>query len=215
MNINTPKEEKVLIRDSDDVFYYKLIIDKINNYQHLKVGDVVVNSNNNKLMITYIDEKYKLIYGRKICATGDLSKNITHITGTFADIVKIDEQQINAILLNEPYDVSKDIKNISIAKRKAANVRRKMRLAKPTQYEQNSQWITWLNANFSIGQKIWIVHSSDDRYAHNQCASIHAISSDSLNIVYSDKPYPYIIKYDILNCFNIYLSKPPSYKDFL
>jgi len=212
--VKTPEEEKKLIYDNDHISCYKAFVDKIHCYRHFNIGDIVVDSHN-KFIITYIDEKYRLIYGRKICSTGNLSSSITHITAPYGNEFKLDEQQINAILLNEPYDPAHDAKKVAIAKRKAAYARRKLRWVRPKHYTNNQQWYAWYSAHLCINQQLWIAHTMDDRNAGDQCHTVNDISLDGIKIQPYNEPYQVVIDYSELVDFNIYLSKPPSYKEFL
>jgi len=206
---NTPEEEAKLVNRFDgNINIFKFIMDKIRLYKGFSVNDVLVNKEKkSKYKITYIDENYGFIYGRRICATGKLSNQLQHLTNHNA-IYTLDVKQINAILLGGKYDPGAEAKAISKRKRIAAVKRQKERavIKQGREYE-------WAIANLKIGQEFWAPYTDEDRKALNyKLTVISLINCNGITVTHKNKKN-FLLYYNDFKEYNFYLTKPTIYKE--
>jgi len=213
MNIPDPKQEAEFVNDSNEVYQYKYILQRINHYSGCSCGDVLVDKKNNKFAVTYIDPEFKFVYGRKICKTGKLSKQLSHITGMF-HLMQIDPMQANAAILDENYDPTKAIKDKAARKRAAAYRRRKQRV-KGLKDMTEKEIETWCKNNLHVGQEIWWIDTYRDRFAADYKYTITSIGQYRMTIVDDTGWEVTITYYGGFNYNNLYLDKPVTYEDIV
>ena len=210
MDCNTPEEEKALVYDTPDVSSMKHMMDRIRKYKDIAVKDVLVDKEKNKYMVTYIDDVYGLIYGRKICKTGRLSKNIVNITNLYT-MMEIDAEQVNSMLLGDDYDPAANAKAITKAKQKIYRIRVKERF---TGFKglSNDELAKLVPKHLSKGQQLWIVYTNDDsQVAHHKC-TITNVHKDGITIQTIGDNYLRNIQWHSFSWYNFYFSKPTTYQ---
>lgn len=210
MKQNTPEEEKLLINESAETGYYRFIYQKIQAYKRYSINDVIVDeSSKRKYKITYIDADYGFVYGRRICNSGALSKNMHHITGMHTTFVQ-DINQIDAMLLDSDYDPAAQAKVESRHKKEAYKQRVKQRVKLDNIHGDDRA------ALFSVGQTIWITHdSSEDRVAHLHNCVVNHIDKKSLHVTYATTGDLWSYWLSELWRYHIYLKPPITWRGTL
>lgn len=210
MKQNTPEEEKLCIGKSSEVAHFEFLSQKIAAYKHYNLNDVVVDESTGiKYKITYVDPTYRLLYGRRICNSGALSKNIFHITGLYTTFIA-DVDQVNAVLLGEDYDPAAKSREASARKREAYKQRVKQRAK--CRY---GHFHDWCKNNLKIGQLIWITkYTSEDREADLYQYKVIAMNGQQLTLdTIGSQSYLQSINYDSLWRCHIYFTKPVTYRE--
>jgi len=204
----TPEEEEQHVSDSSETFHFKFISQKIKAYKPFKVDDIIVDESSKvKYKITYIDSEFGLIYGRRVCLSGALSKNLHHITGMYSTFI-IDADQINALLLGDAYDPSSKAKEISRQKREAYKQRVKQR----KKMSRNARDVeAWCVKHLTVNSNIWITgNAQEDRIAGIHKYRIDSINYSSLSVVDTNNKCVFVY-YDNFHRYNIYLTPPVVY----
>lgn len=145
------KQNKKFI--TNDIALFLRICANIKKYSGFKPGDCIVDRRNTRYIVSSIDE-HGLIWVRQILASGKVSDSEKTFCDWYNPELKIEEGQIDSILLGSEYDPSKDIKEK--AKIKNAMTRRNkqkeisMKTWLPTQIE------SWIASKLTVGKHMWI-----------------------------------------------------------
>lgn len=207
----TPDEERERVSESSETTHFKFISQKVKAYKHFKTNDVIVDECSKvKYKITYIDDEFGLVYGRRICLSGALSKNLHHITGVYSTFIH-DVDQINAILLNEDYDPVAREKIFAKRNREAYAQRIKQRKKIPSHPVYAKKWC---DEHLKIGDTIWVNCSKiEDRDANLYKYTVQSINAGRLGLLNTRNNKKCEISYDNLYAHNIYLTLPVVHKD--
>lgn len=210
MKQHTPEEEAKLVSDSSETFNFKFISNKIKAYKQFKVDDIIIDESSKvKYKITYIELGLGLIYGRRVCLSGALGKNLHHITGMYSTFI-LDADQISAILLDGTYDPMAKEKAISKRKREVYTQRAKQRHKMSRDGEKTRLWCV---EHLSEDQTIWITSDSFmDRKADKHEYAISSFGATGVHVVDRDG-HPGFVGFDVMYQYNIYTSKPIVYKE--
>jgi hypothetical protein len=211
MKRNTPEEEALLISESSETTHFKFINQKIQAYKQFIVGDVVIDTyTKKKYMITYIDPDFGLIYGRFICNSGRLGKNIHHITAMYTTF-EHDKEQVDAMLLGDTYDPT--AKSRALAKQKREIYAKRVKQRKKVPGDPIAAH-DWCENNLSENQTIWITTDpSEDRVANEWQYKVNSIGHHLFLVDWIGNRVECM--YSILWKCNLYLEEPIVYKELL
>ena len=211
MKQKTPDEERQCIVDSSETWNFKFIYQKIEDYRRFSIDDVIVDEETKvKYKITYIDNDFRLLYGRRVCVSGALSKNIHHITSMHTTFIP-DADQINAVLLGEQYDPAAKAKEISRRKREAYKQRLKQR-KKLSRDESKAR--AWCATHLNVGQTVWITGDQfEDREANDHKYIVHSKSNSRLLLTDTRSGKACSVDYEDLHKYNIYRTLPIVYRE--
>lgn len=205
----TPETEAEHVSEDTETYYFKFIHRKVTAYSKFGIDDVLIDESSKiKYRITYIEPRFKLIYGRRVCISGALSKNLHHITGMHSTFIQ-DPDQINALLLGEEYNPSAKLKMESQQKKDAFKQRKKQRCKIP---KGNDDSKTWCMENMKIGQDIWITSNAKEDRCANLYRGTVADIGQYLRIVNAKNGSDIILIYPQLHHFNVYLTCPVVYE---